>query len=107
MFKDAFTAIGGATRELLRDWGALAVLAALYGALLFAVYWFFATGVATAGQLALSALLAGFAPLLFFLLQAAAANHAAGAPPAGGDLLRAPRRLLEKPLVIPPPPPPG
>ncbi|HEX6623746.1 MAG TPA: hypothetical protein VF064_08540 [Pyrinomonadaceae bacterium] len=89
MFKDAFTAIGGATRELLRDWGALAVLAALYGALLFAVYWFFATGVATAGQLALSALLAGFAPLLFFLLQAATANHAAGAERAREVLLRA------------------
>lgn len=88
MIKDAFTAIGGATRELVRDWGALAVLNALYGALLVAVYWFFATGVATAWQLVLSAILAVLAPLLFFVLQAAVASHAAGAEHARAVLLR-------------------
>lgn len=99
MIKDAFTALGAATRELLRDWGALGVLALLYGALLVAVYWFFATGVGSAWQLALSALLAGFAPLLFFLLQAAVTNHAAGAARAREVLLRAVRDFWKIILV--------
>jgi hypothetical protein len=99
MIKDAFTAIGGATRELLTNWGALAVLTALYGALLFSIYWFFATGVATAWQLALSAILALLAPLLFFVLQAAVANHAEGAARAGEVLRRAARDFWKLLLV--------
>ena len=89
MFKDAFTAIGGATRDLFKDWGALVLLTALYGVLLVAIYWFFATGVATAWQLALSAILFALAPVLFFVLQAAVASHAAGATRAGEVLRRA------------------
>lgn len=99
MIKDAFTAIGGATRELLRDWGALLVLAALYAALLFAVYWFFATGVGSAWQLALSAATAALAPLLFFVLQAAVSAHAVGAARAPEVVRRALRDFLKILLV--------
>ena len=99
MIKDAFTAIGGATRELLRDWGALGVLAALYLALLVAVYWFFATGVGTVWQLTLSAAIAALAPLLFFVLQAAVSAHAVGAARAGEVVRRALRDFLKILLV--------
>ncbi len=104
MIKDAFTAIGGAARELVLNWGALALITALYGALLVAVYWFFATGVATAWQLVLSAILFLLAPLLFFILQAAVANHAEGVARAGEVLRRALRDfwkilLVSLPLV--------
>jgi hypothetical protein len=89
MFKDAFRAIGGATRDLLKNWGALAIITALYIALLVSIYWFFAFGVATALQLVLTAVLVVLAPILFFVLHAAVANHAVGASTAREVLLRA------------------
>src|SRR5947209_1097393 len=54
MIKDSFNAIGASARELFRNWRGLALLCALYLALLACVYVFFATGVATAWQLVLS-----------------------------------------------------
>src|SRR5438477_374892 len=75
MIKDSFNAIGASARELSRNWRGLALLCALYLALLACVYVFFATGVATAWQLVLSAA-AALLTLLFFLLQSAVANFA-------------------------------
>jgi hypothetical protein len=77
MIKDSFNAIGGAARGLFRNWGGLALINALYLALLVAPYVFFATGVANVWQLTLSAVTA-LAVLLFFVLQAAVANFAQG-----------------------------
>ncbi|MDQ3806493.1 MAG: hypothetical protein M3416_22010 [Acidobacteriota bacterium] len=90
MIKEAFAAVGHSARGLFRGWAGLALLNALYAALLASAYWFFATGVATTGQLVVSALTFLLAPLLFFVLQAAAAHFAAGA--------RSPGRLLGRAL---------
>jgi hypothetical protein len=76
MIKDSFKALGTSAREMFRNWGGLALLNALYALLLVSIYVFFATGVANAGQLTLTALTAVAAPLLFFVLQAAIANFA-------------------------------
>ncbi|HYH86915.1 MAG TPA: hypothetical protein VEX60_15790, partial [Pyrinomonadaceae bacterium] len=78
MIKDSFNAIGDAARGLFRNWGGLALINALYLALLVSVYLFFSTGVANAWHLTLSAATALAAPLLFFVLQAAVANFAQG-----------------------------
>lgn len=99
MIKDSFASLGGAARTLFKSWGALLLLAALYLALLASVYVFFATGVATAWQLVLSALTALAVPLLFLVLQAAAAHHAQGAA-AFGALLRRALRDFWKILLI-------
>jgi hypothetical protein len=105
MIKDSFASLGGAARTLFKSWGALLLLAALYLALLASVYVFFATGVATAWQLALSALTALAVPLFFLVLQAAAAHHAQGAAAFGPLLGRALRDfwkilLVSLPLVL-------
>ncbi len=76
MMKNAFVAVGTAARDLVRNRGALAVFNVLYAALLAALYLFFSTKEASAGQLFLTALLAFAAPVLFFVLQAAGANYA-------------------------------
>ena len=78
MIKETFVAVGHAARGLVRGWGGLALLHALYAAVLVLPYWFVATGVATAGVIYLSAVIAVVAPLLFFVLQAAAAHFAVG-----------------------------
>ena len=79
MIKNSLIAIGTAARALVRGWGALLLLLALYAALLASVYLFFAMKEATVWQLTLTALLAVLAPLLFFILQAATVNFAQGA----------------------------
>ncbi len=99
MIKDSFADIGGAARSLLASRGALALLAALYFALLAALHLFFSTGQATGWQLAVSALTAVAAPVLFFVLQAAAAHHAEGARGFGALLRRALRDFLKIFLV--------
>lgn len=78
MMKNALNAIGTATRETFRARGALALASLLYFAMLLLAYYFFATGVASAWQLAVSAFAALFVPLLFFILQAALAHTATG-----------------------------
>ena len=104
MIKETFAAVGNSARGLLRGWAGLALLHALYAALLVCVYWFFATGVATTWQLVVSGLTFLLAPLLFFILQAAAAHFAVGATAPGGLLRRALRDfwkilLVSLPLV--------
>ncbi len=99
MIKNAFKALGDATRGVFRNWRALVVLGVLYAALLAAVYWFFKTGVANTWQLAVSAVTALFAPLLFFILQAALAHNALGDTGAGTLLRRALRDFLKVLLV--------
>lgn len=96
MIKDSFNAIGGAARDLFRNWGGLALLNALYLALLVSLYVFFATGVASSWQLTLSAVTALAALPLFFVLQAAIANFAWG--DAGLGLLA--RRTLRDFLKV-------
>lgn len=97
MFKNAFRAIGDATRALLRNWRTLLVLGALYALLLAAVYYFFKTGVATVWQLVVSATTFALAPLLFFILQAALAHNAQGDAGAVAVLRRA---LRDFPKVL-------
>jgi hypothetical protein len=99
MIKETFVAVGDAARGLARGWGGLAVLNLLYLALLASAYWFFATGVATTGQLVLSAVTFVLAPLLFFVLQAGAAHFAAGTTAAGPLLGRALRDFWKVLLV--------
>lgn len=102
MIKESFAALGASLRDLLRNWRGLLLVAALYGLLLASVYYFFATGVANARQLVVSALTAAAAPLLFFLLQAAAANAALPDATARGVARRAPRDLLKVLLLAVP-----
>ena len=99
MIKDSLADIGGAARALFASRGALAALCALYFALLAALYLFFSTGQASVRQLAVSALTAVAAPVLFFVLQAAAAHHAEGARGFGALLGRALRDFLKIFLV--------
>jgi hypothetical protein len=102
MIKESFAALGASTRDLFRDWRGLLLLAALYGLLLASVYYFFATGVANAWQLIVTATTATAAPLLFFLFQAAAANAAQPEATAGRIARRAPRDLLKVLLLAVP-----
>src|SRR5918998_6964302 len=102
MIKESFAALGASTRDLFRNWRGLLLVAALYGLLLASVYYFFATGVANAWQLVVTALTFAAAPLLFFLLQAAAANAALPEATARGIARRAPRDLLKVLLLAVP-----
>jgi branched-subunit amino acid transport protein AzlD len=99
MIKESFAALGASTRDLFRNWRGLLLLAALYGLLLAAVYFFFATGVANAWQLVVTALTAAAAPLLFFLFQSAAVNAALPEATAARVARRAPRDFV-KVLVL-------
>jgi hypothetical protein len=95
MIKESFAALGASTRDLFRNWRGLLLLAALYGLLLACVYFFFATGVANAWQLIVTAATAAAAPLLFFLFQAAAVGAALPEATAARMARRAPRDLLK------------
>jgi hypothetical protein len=99
MFKETFVAVGTSARGLFRGWRGLAVLNLLYAALLASAYWFFATGVATTGQLVISAATFLLAPLLFFVLQSAAAHFAVGTAGAGPLVRRALRDFWKMLLV--------
>lgn len=102
MIKESFAALGASTRDLLRDWRGLLLLAAVYALLLASVYYFFETGVANVWQLVVTAATAAAAPLLFFLFQAAAANAALPEATAGRIARRAPRDLLKVLLLAVP-----
>lgn len=91
MFRNAFAATGAAARELIKNWGALALLNLLYAALLASVYLFVTTREASAFQLIITALAALAAPVLFFLLQAAGVASFDG---AGARLTSTLRRAL-------------
>ena len=78
MLKNSLEALGGAARTLWRNRGALAIFNALYAALLIALYLFVSTTEARVWKIALSALLAVVAPVLFFMIQAAGVRYAPG-----------------------------
>src|SRR2546425_796831 len=75
MIKRILQAIASGSRDLVRNWRALAILFVLYLAMLGAIYWFIATREATIAQLLLSLLLVIAAPVLFFVIQTMAARH--------------------------------
>ena len=99
MIKETFGVIGRAAAGLVRGWGGLALLHALYAAALVLPYWFFATGVATTGQLVVSALTFALAPLLCFVLVAALAHFAVGETRAPSLARRALRDFWKMLLV--------
>ena len=74
MIKTVFAAIASSSRTLFGFWRALLILALLYGAMLAAIYEFFATREATAGELLLSLILAVLPVVFFFVLQTLAAR---------------------------------
>lgn len=74
----ALKEIFGALRRLLRHWRVMAVIAAVYAALLATLFLFVATQEATVWQIGLTLLFAALAPALFFLLQAMIAHYARG-----------------------------
>ncbi|HEX3560152.1 MAG TPA: hypothetical protein VHU19_13185 [Pyrinomonadaceae bacterium] len=100
MIKDSLKAIGNSAVGLFRNPLGLLLLCVLYFALLACLYVFFATGVASAWQLVLSALTALAAPLLFFVLQAAIANFAQPEAAGGGALARHTLRDFLKILLL-------
>ena len=102
MIKESFAALGASTRDLFRNWRGLLLLGVLYGLLLACVYFFFSTGVANVWQLAVTALTAAAAPLLFFLFQAAAANAALPEATAARIARRAPRDFVKVLLLAVP-----
>lgn len=95
MIKESLNALGASARDALRNWKGLLLLSVLYLALLASVYYFFATGVASAWQLVVTAVTFAAAPLLFFLLQAAAANFALPGATFGAVARRTPRDFLK------------
>ncbi len=78
MLSQSLIAITSAARLLFRRWKTLALLLAVYAALLTAVYVFVSTREATMGQLILTLALLVVAPALFFLLQSITINYANG-----------------------------
>ena len=78
MTKQVLSALFNAARGVLRDWRALAALAALYAALVAACGLFVTTREARLWQIALTGLLAFAAPLLLFVLLAACGVYAVG-----------------------------
>jgi hypothetical protein len=102
MIKESFAALGASTRDLFRNWRGLLLVAAVYGLLLAAVYFFFSTGVANLWQLLVTAATAVAAPLLFFLFQAAAAHAALPEATAGRIARRAPRDFVKVLLLAVP-----
>jgi hypothetical protein len=67
-----------AARRLKGQWRVMIVLAAIYAALLAALFFFVATTEASAWQILLTLCFAALAPALFFLLQAMLVNYARG-----------------------------
>ncbi|MDQ3917621.1 MAG: hypothetical protein M3348_04015, partial [Acidobacteriota bacterium] len=95
MIRDSLKAIGDAAVGLFRNPLGLLLLCVLYFALLACLYVFYATGVASAGQLVLSGLTALAAPLLFFILQGAVVAFAQPGTTFGAMLRRTPRDFLK------------
>ncbi|HZH31755.1 MAG TPA: hypothetical protein VEY11_13410 [Pyrinomonadaceae bacterium] len=78
MTKNVLASIFAAARELVRSPRALAVLSALYVALIASIFFFITTRVATLWQLFVTGASFLLAPLLFFAVQAAGAGYAVG-----------------------------
>lgn len=75
MLTESFQSIVTATRQLLRNWSVMIVLAGLYASLIATLYLFATIREASAGQVVLSLVLAITAPFLFFVLQTAVASQ--------------------------------
>jgi hypothetical protein len=75
MLTESFQSLATATRQLLRNWSVIIVLAGLYASLIAALYMFITIREASAGQVVLSLVLAIAAPFLFFGLQTACASQ--------------------------------
>ncbi|HEX8127691.1 MAG TPA: hypothetical protein VF527_01090 [Pyrinomonadaceae bacterium] len=99
MTKNVLASIFAAARDLVRTPRALAVLVALYLALIGSVFFFITTREATIWQLFVTGATALLAPLLFFVVQAAAASYAVGERSARGLVRRTARSFL-KVLVV-------
>jgi hypothetical protein len=95
MTKNVLSALSSAARGLLRNRGALLVLALLYAALITASFLFITTREATALQLGLTALAAVAMPVLFFIIAAACAAYAVGETRPVGILRRAVANFLK------------
>ena len=78
MYLKSASAILSAVRMLFSKWTTLALMIAVYGALLLAIYLFISTREATVSQLVLTFAVMFAAPMLFFLLQATSVNYATG-----------------------------
>jgi hypothetical protein len=99
MTKNVLASLFAAARDLVRSPRALAVLVALYVALIAAVFFFITTREATLWQLFVTGASFILAPLLFFVVQAAGASYAVGHRGAGA-LLRHTARSFLKVLVV-------
>ncbi|HJR08033.1 MAG TPA: hypothetical protein VJ842_12295 [Pyrinomonadaceae bacterium] len=99
MTKNVLASIYAAARGLLRSPAALAVLAALYLALILACFFFITTREATMWQLFVTGATFILAPLLFFVVQAAGASYAVGVRGAAA-LLKATARSFLKVLAV-------
>lgn len=75
MLTESFQSIASATRQLVRNWSAMIVLAGLYASLIAALYLFASIREASAGQVVLSLVLGITAPFLFFVLQTAGVSQ--------------------------------
>ncbi|HZG53072.1 MAG TPA: hypothetical protein VEZ40_13130 [Pyrinomonadaceae bacterium] len=95
MTKNVLASIFAAARDLVRAPRALAVLVALYLALIAAVFFFITTREANLWQLFVTGATALAAPLLFFVVQAAVASYAVGERGAGELLRRTGRSFLK------------
>jgi hypothetical protein len=98
MINRTFHSFASALRQLLRRWGTLLILFALYLAMLGAIYWFFVTREATVAQVLLSLLLALTAPVLFLIIQTMAARY--NDAEHGWSLLKESLRDFWKLLVV-------
>jgi hypothetical protein len=95
MTKNVLSALFSAARGLLRNFGALLVLALLYAALVAAAVLFVTTREASTAQLALTALAAVAVPVLFFLVAVGCAAYAVGETRPAGVLRRALANFLK------------
>ncbi|MDQ1559789.1 MAG: hypothetical protein QOD32_2849 [Pyrinomonadaceae bacterium] len=99
MTKNVLASIFAAARDLVRAPRALAVLFALYLALIAAIFFFITTREATLWQLFVTGASVLLVPLLFFVVQAAGATYAVGERSAAGLLRRTARGFLKVLLV--------
>lgn len=95
MTKNVLASIFAAARDLVRSPRALAVLVALYVALIASVFFFITTREATLWQLFVTGATVLLAPLLFFVVQAACASYAVGHRDAGALVRRTARSFLK------------
>jgi hypothetical protein len=99
MTKNVLASIFAAARDLVRSPRALAVLFALYVALIASIFFFITTREATLWQLFVTGASVLLAPVLFFVVQAAGVSYAVGRRGAG-ELLRHTARSFLKVFAV-------